>query len=257
MKFVSAAQPNNRMERNQFLATLIAQILCPLRLPHRLCQAFVRCIKDQYQKIQDWLFLQTILDNHCTRISTPQTLHIRFSSATFLTHHIDMLTTNLLLALAGVATTMAQIMPLPNNITFANNPIPGATRSASNGTSSQKDVIKADATSGRCGIHVVQSKCQASFDGIALRSVDWNGNIQYEGYCPGTVCAWPLLGMGDFLASVQQGYTTSISFSRQGTVSQDSWLNTDPEPRCHLGAWAGCLRQFDCGYACGKYSVPS
>ena len=108
-----------------------------------------------------------------------------------------MLTTNLLLllALAGVATTMAQIMPLPNNITFVNNPIPGTTRSTSNSTSSQKDVIKADATSGRCGIHVLQSKCSESFAGIALRSVDWNGDIQYEGYCASTVCAWPLLGM--------------------------------------------------------------
>ena len=166
-----------------------------------------------------------------------------------------MLITNLLLALPGIATTMAQIMPIPSNITFANNPIPGATKSTSNSTYSSKEVVKSAATSGRCGIHVVQSKCSESFEGIALRSVDWNGNIQYSGYCPGTVCAWPLLGMGDFLASVQQGYTTSISFNRQGTVSQDSWLNTDPDPRCKLGDWNGCFRQFDCGFACEKFTV--
>ena len=166
-----------------------------------------------------------------------------------------MLFTSLLLAFAGASTTMAQIMPVPSNITFANNPIPGATVSTSNRTSSQKYSVKTAGNSGRCGIHVIQSKCGESFDGIVLRSVDWNGNVQYTGWCPGTVCTWPLFGMGDFLASVQQGYTTTIKFSRQGTVSQDSWLNTDPEPRCSLGAWAGCFRQFDCGYACEEYSV--
>ncbi|KAL9063595.1 MAG: hypothetical protein Q9161_009388 [Pseudevernia consocians] len=98
-----------------------------------------------------------------------------------------MLITNLLLALPGIATTMAQIMPIPSNITFANNPIPGATKSTSNSTYSSKEVVKSAATSGRCGIHVVQSKCSEYFEGIALRSVDWNGNIQYTGYCPGTV----------------------------------------------------------------------
>ena len=103
----------------------------------------------------------------------------------------------------------------------------------------------------------VESKCPESFDGIVLRSVDWNGAIQYQGWCPGTVCTWPLLGMGDSLASVQQGYTTQIKFYRQGTVSQDSWANTDPEPRCKLGGWNGCFRQFDCGYACGAFSGPA
>lgn len=176
-----------------------------------------------------------------------------------------MLLTNLLLALAAAAATTAQIMPVPSNITFANNPIPGAATTnltaplkaaGSNLTTYRKEIVNnKDAMSGRCGIHVIQSKCAESFDGIILRLVDWNQKVLYEGWCSGTVCAWPLLGMGDFLVSMQQDYTTSIAFNRQGTISQDAWLNTDPDPRCHLGSWNGCRRQFDCGFACGAYSV--
>ena len=161
-----------------------------------------------------------------------------------------MLIIHLLSAIAGALTIMAQILPVPSNITIANNAIPGA-----NLTSSKKAVSKTVKTSGRCGIHVIQNDGPSSSIGITLRSVDWNGVVQYEGSCPGTVCAWPLLGMGEFLISVQVVGTSDINFYRQGTVSRDSWSNTDPEPRCKLGAWSGNSRQFDCGYACGELKL--
>ena len=240
------------------------------RIPHNAVVFFSRCVHQGFHEGSlRYLYVESESDiDNFTKTPLPsfgQALPSAFTSSTLPNRplsssvpipspHLGMLTINFLLALVGAAATMAQIMPVPSNVTLANNPIPGATTSTSNRTSSQKYVVSnKDGTSGRCGIHVVQGRCPDDYSGIFLRSVDWNGNVQYEGWCEGTVCAWPLLGMGDLLVSVQQVRTTTIAFYRQGTVSQDSWLNTDPEPRCNLGDWGSCLRQFDCGYACEAY----
>lgn len=182
-----------------------------------------------------------------------------------LSHHLIMRLFSSLLVLAGAASiAMAQVQQSPG-IAFVNNPIPGS-RSATNVTGSSNTTHleykqAATAAGGWCGLHMIQSNSRDDFFFYWLRLVDWNGKVIYQKFCDGSVCNWPLLGMGDYLVSTpvtnaQGQWTTTIQFYRQGTISNDQWLNTDPLPRCKLGGWGGAnnqYRQFDCGFSCKPY----
>lgn len=167
-----------------------------------------------------------------------------------------------ILVLVGASIAMAQVQP---NIAFVNNPIPGSPSSTNvTGSSNTTDLHfkeAATAAGGWCGLHMIQSRSRSDLFFFWLRLVDWNENVLYTMFCDDSVCNWPLPGMGDYLVTMldsnaQGDWTTTINFSRQGTVSNDKWQNTDPLPRCKLGAWGGennWYRQFDCGFSCKPY----
>ena len=70
----------------------------------------------------------------------------------------------------------------------------------------------------------------------------------------------PLPGYGDFLLAINNP-DQSVTFSRHGTVSKDSWTikkdDKGPVGSCSVGDWFyGVSRTMDCGFTCVPYNGP-
>lgn len=70
----------------------------------------------------------------------------------------------------------------------------------------------------------------------------------------------PLPGYGDFLVVVNNP-DQSVTFSRHGTVTKDSWtIGKDDKGTvgsCGVGGWFyGSSRSMDCGFTCVPYNGP-